>query len=217
VDVIYILLSLIFDITLLGGGLLFFIKLFHFRRNLVLKNNIQVQEAKVIMLRIVLKSRVRKKVATFKTQFTKPIHPGEQLDEALKMILNNNFEKSDDFQSYFDVCRRINGFISSEQEKTVEELLRSYGDKRFENFMGPDINNELAIIRVIKEMTEATSKHFTYIEYFNRLNPKIKFMNIDPLLFIALYDVKRIYRDSVEKLGDRPIEIEIESQIENAA
>ena len=203
-DVIFSLLSSIFDITLVGGAIFCIIKFFEFRRNLLTKNEIQTLQARVSMLRMALKSKVKKKANSFRSKFVKPINIGDPFDIAIGELTDNKFETGEDFQSYFDLSKRINSFINADVQLTTDIATNMNTSHRFEDFMGPDLKNELAIIRTIKEITDATMKYNVRAEAFNRLKPKAKVPIIDALIFDSLSAVNRIFRDDVDKNPDTP-------------
>ena len=88
-DVIFSLLSSIFDITLVGAAIFCVVKIIEYRRNLITKNEIQTLQAKVSMLRMALKSKVKKKANSFRSKFVKPVNTGDPIDNAIGELSDN--------------------------------------------------------------------------------------------------------------------------------
>jgi hypothetical protein len=185
----------------MGAAIVFVIRFIQFRKSKESKNEIQTLQAKVSMLRMALKSKVKKKANSFRAKFVKSVNVGDPIDTALGELMDNKFETGDDFQHYFDLSKRINSYINAEIQSSNEanSSAFSHANKKLEDFMGPDLKNELGIIRIIKEITEASTKHNSKAELFNKLNPKAKIHLLNPLQFSSLAEVSRIFRDEVEE------------------
>lgn len=207
-DVIFNLLSTIFNITLVGAVIFCILKFIEFRRNLLTKNEIQTLQARVSMLRMALKSKVKKKANSFRSKFVKPINSGDPFDIAISDLTENKFETGEDFQNYFDLSKRINSYINADFNLSSDSIKNLNPGVQVEDFMGPDLKNELAIIRTIKEITDASSKYNVKAETFNKLNPKVKIPYVDPLIFNSLTEVNRIFRDSADKIVNAPAQTE---------
>ncbi len=194
---------MLFNITLAGAVFLFAFKYVQFRKNSNSKNELDALQAKVSMLRMALKSKVKKKANSFRAKFVKPINSGDSIDLSISELCENKFEKGEDFQAYFDLSKRINSYVNAEMKSNIEVGTSNQDVKnKIEDFMGSDIKNELAIIRIIKEMTDTTTKYNAKADSFNKANPKSKTSLLDPLIFPALADVSRIFNDdSANRLG----------------
>lgn len=213
------ILSMLFDFTLFGGIVLFVIKFFHHRKNMRAKTQIQNLEAKASMIRMSLKGKVKKKVNTYKSHFVTPVNSGDSIDSHLDLLLENKFESSQDFQNYFDHSKKINSIIkiaiesANDKKKNksstsissppVEENKQqpiSENHIKYEDFMGSDFKNEMAIIRLIKEMADTCLLLNERIIFYNKLNPKSKYKPVEELVFSAMSDVNRIFRENIESL-----------------
>jgi hypothetical protein len=182
------LLSFLFDFTLVGGALFFIIRLLQFQRNLHSKNELQKIQARISILRINLKGKVKKRANSFRNYFVKSIVPGENYDRDLNEILEIKFETSADFQKYFDLIQGLHSFVSS------LTLLEHPADK----YIAGDEQTELMILRIVKEMQHASALYNNKIENFNKLNPKTKWGEIDPMQFSAMTEIDRILQTQAE-------------------
>lgn len=203
-DVILSLLSSIFNITLIGAALFCTIKFIEYRRTLHTKNEIQSLQARVSILRMALKSKVKKKANSFRSKFVRPINQGDPFDNAICELTENKFETGEDFQMYFDLSTKINSFINAEVKLTTDAATNKKTSSQFEDFMGPDLKNELAIIRTIKEITEIIAKFNVKADVYNKLKVKSKVTLLDPLIFSSLTEVNRIFTDDSENSFVRP-------------
>lgn len=219
------LLSMLFDFTLFGSVILFVIKFFHHQKNMGAKKQIDNLQAKIAILRMSLKAKVKKKVNLFKNRYVDPTNSGDTVDSTLNLMLENKFETSEDFQNYFDHSKKVNETIkvdieAQKQNKEISlknipthkqanepnpsrEVPPAGMTQKFEDFMGTDFKNELSIIRLIKDMVETTLQLNERIIFYNRLNKKSKYKPTEELIFSSLSDVNRVFRENYpESEGD---------------
>lgn len=186
------------------------------------KKQIDHLQAKMSMLRISLKAKVKKKVNLFKTRYVDPANTGDTIDQTLNLVLENKFETSEDFQNYFDHSKKVNDIIKvdieaqqaeAEPPKTILPYKPSTEPRpvsppqpesvqKFEDFMGSDFKNELAIVRLIKEMVETSKQLNERIIFYNRLNKKSKYKVSEELIFSSLSDVNRVFRENTPQGDD---------------
>lgn len=140
-------------------------------------------QARISILRINLKAKVKKRSNDFRRYFTGSINPGESLDRDLNIAIEIKFEISSDFQQYFDLINNLHTSITAAHkhpEHTVEKYLEN------------DTHKEQVILRFIKEMKDTSSKYNEKVEVYNKANPKNKLSPIDPLQFEAMKDIEEI-------------------------
>ena len=191
---IYSLLSTLFDFTLAGGALFFIVKMLQFHQRRAAKNDLQKLQARVSMLRISLKSKVKKRANSFRVFFTKNIVPGDAIDLEFDRMVENKFESSADFQNYFDLVKQVHAQLLQIHSKT-EILVR--------NFIPSDQQNELAIVKIVIEMKDISLKFNIKADSFNRMHPKSRIGHLDPMSFSASDDFEQILKD--EAINDEAI------------
>ena len=85
-------------------------------------------------------------------------------------------------------------------ENAEHEVVNSASTQLFQEFCGPDYKNEIALVRVIKEITDSNNKlSKKIIEYNSHNQHKKKFHAIPPthpIDFEALTDINSIFKDS---------------------
>jgi hypothetical protein len=164
---------------LIGAALAFVIKLLPFRANLVAKNELQKLQARISILRMNLKAKVKKRANAFRQYFAVSINPEEALDKDLSGILEVKFEAGPDFQQYFDYIKNIHSLITA---------LHKDPDTPLQKYLEEDAKRELIIIRFVKEMNETSKKYNEKVEHYNKINPKQKL----PIQFNSLADIEHI-------------------------
>ena len=98
----------------------------------------------------------------------------------------NKFESNDDFQNYFDLVKTVHAQLL--QMHTEAEI--SLG-----NFVPSDQQNELVIVKLVKEIKDVSSKFNTKADTFNRLHPKSKIGYLDPMSFAASEDFAQLLKN----------------------
>lgn len=182
-DSIYKLFSFLFDFTLIGAALFFAIKLLQFYSTLSAKNELQKLQARISILRMNLKAKVKRRAKAFRAYFSVAINPGEILDKDLSSILEVKFESGNDFQQYFDYVKNIHTLISAIHKDPEHPV---------QKFLEEDAKRELVIIRFVKEMKETSAKYNEKVEIYNKINPKHKLPSTDPLQFESMADIEQI-------------------------
>ncbi len=185
VDSIFGLITILINFSLFGGALLFILKVLKTRKKKDLKEEIDNLQAKISLLRISLKSKVKKKSFTFRALFTKPLSEGEPLDLALNQLISNKLETGNELQNYFDLSRIINSHIVAS--------VPLYHPA--EDFMTSDFQNEISIVVLIKEICSLSARLNKRIENFNLVNHQAKINAVDSLIFPAMSDVQRVFND----------------------
>ena len=157
-DSIYTLLTYIFNITLIGSFFLLCFKCLEFKKNSEAKNYTQSLHAKLSMLRINLKAKVKRKSQKYRSLFPVAISKGDPVDLALVDMIENKLETNEEIQHYFDVARRINGLLTTERNKSKEKEKVPEKEKIItqhkpdadplpttgsEDFMGTDFKSEI--------------------------------------------------------------------------
>jgi hypothetical protein len=192
----------------MGGAMVFVFNFLSERRKLAGLNQINSAQARLAMLRINFKSKVKKKSSQFRASFRKQLPKGEVADLAIDELQTLKFETGADFQRYFDLCKKINIFIKADLAASDNsgnsgnpgELLENADGN--EDFMSSDFNNELALIRIIKEMTEVTADLNKKIEAYNHLKRVKRVEKVDSLYFISLIDVNRVFDSDSSSSSD---------------
>lgn len=177
------LFSFFFDFTLISGGLFFVVKLLQFKHNLSVKNDLQHVQSRISLLRINIKSKVKKRANAFRTYYAKLITQRHELDNNLTASVDITFETSRDFQQYFDLIKKIHSLVAT---------LNKDPQTPIEKYLELDQKNEIAILRMTKKMKEVSHIYNEKVEAFNRLNLKNKLKLAEPLEFKALEEIEAI-------------------------
>lgn len=188
-DALIELLNGLFKFAIAGGFLVLAIQLVRSKRFSSVKTEVLNMQAKLSKARMSLKAKVKKKYNFFHSSI-KALE-GDEIDTLLKRLIENNFENSQDFQSYFDISRKI---VASIQNYKKEAGRPDTPLDIENNFMCSDFKTEMDIIRIIKEMTSLSSKINARIEENNRKNPNNLIQRVDDLIFESLTDVNRVFK-----------------------
>ncbi len=185
-DSIFELLTLLINISVVGGFIMLTLKILKFRKKSGLKNEIDNLQAQISLLRISLKSKVKRKSFALRAQFPKSLSPADPANLTLNELIENKLETGADFQSYFDGSRKINSLIALSVENYAPA----------EDFMSNDFNNEISIIKLIKDICSLSSRLNKKIELFNIANPNAVIQPVDNLIFQSMVEVNRIFNDN---------------------
>lgn len=189
-DSIIDLFNLVLKIAFVGGILLIASNIVKYKKSSNIKNEVQNLQARLSKLRLSLKSKVKKKSNIFRSSFTKTaIAEGDMVDVALKELVENPFETSEQFQNYFELSRKIVNFIQVETktEPGKNEVLEN-------NFMCSDFKTEMDIVRIIKEMNLISTRINNRVEDNNRTYPSQLLKPVDAMNFVSMSDVNRIFK-----------------------
>ena len=195
-DSIIDLFNLVLKIAFFGAVLLVASNIVKYKKSSNIKTEIQNLQARLSKLRLSLKAKVKKKSHVFRSSFTKTaITEGDMIDVALRELLENPFDTSEQFQKYFEQSRKIVNFI---QVETGEEPSQTSDLEN--NFMCSDFKTEMDIVRIIKEMNTISTKINSRVEDNNLTYPSQLLKKVDGMIFTSLSDVNRIFKtdDSAE-------------------
>lgn len=185
------LFNVVLKLAFFGGFVLLAFHLMKSKKTNTAKAEILDLQARISKLRLSLKGKIKKKSNLFRSTLGKtPIAEGDPISNALKQLIENPFETSQDFQNYFDQSRLIVNFIRATSKSEVDRNLNLEND-----FMCSDFKTELDIIRMIKEMTLISARINNRIENYNLTNPNQALQKVDGLIFDSLADVNRIYKN----------------------
>ena len=203
VDAIYILLGYIFNLTLLGAAAHFCFKFLQLRKKSGQKNQILNLNAKLSMIRMSLKAKIKTKSYRYRALFKTTVTSGDPVDIDLNDLINLNLDTGEDFQRYFDLSKRINSLLiaerASESPESKKENQKDDSHIGKEDFMGTDFKNEISILRHIKEMVEISSHLNKRIEAYNQANVKNPIPQVNILTFHSLIEVNRVFRNETDE------------------
>lgn len=199
VESIIELFNTILKIAFFGGMVILVTKFMKFKKASSVKSDVLNLQAKLSQLRLALRGKIKKKSNIFRSSFKTGITEGDMIDNALKQLVDNPFESSEDFQAYFDLSRRIVNFIQVENNGDASSKMNVEND-----FMCSDFKTEMDIVRVIKEMTDISSKINSRIEDNNRMNPGNPIAKVDSLVFTSLVEINRIFKEDTHTASFKP-------------
>ena len=205
-DSILTLLSYAFNITLVGSFLIFCFKCFEYKKKSESKNYIQSLNAKISIVRISLRAKIKKKSHKYRALFKTQVTAGDPVDLALTELIELKLESGEDFQRYFDLSKRLNSLLLSEsarlgeltQDEKIDSIKKSDTFVAHDDFMGTDFKNELSIIRLIKDMVEISAMLNKRIEIYNEANLKTPMNKVSTLLFPSFVEVNRVFAGKKE-------------------
>lgn len=199
VDSIIDLFNLVLKIAFFGGVLLIASSLVKYKKSSNIKAEVQNLQARLSKLRLSLKAKVKKKSQIFRGSFTKtPIAEGDMIDNALKELIDNPFDTSEQFQKYFEVSRKVVNFIQIETKTEPTE-----NDALENNFMCSDFKTEMDIVRIIKEMSNISARINRRVDENNTAYPSQLLKKVDAMEFESLADINRIFKiDQTPDLAD---------------
>lgn len=194
-DPIFDLFNLILKIAFIGGAIIFTVNIVRSRKFKNVKHEIEVLQARLSQYRLALKSKVKKKSQTFRVTFKSPVAEGDVIDQTIKSLCENPFEKSDDFQAYFEVSRKIVQLLQIDGGTAP-------GQEEVENsFMCSDFKVEMDIVRLIKQMSDLTVRINNSIDDYNSRTRKATqhLPKIEAMSFPALAEINKIFSDKKEE------------------
>lgn len=158
------------------------------RRFLNAKNDIQNLQARLSQMRLALKGKVKKKSNIFRAGIKAPIIEGDIYDSTIKSLNDIKFETSEDFQLYFETCKQLVKMVqvTNEGENIPSHMLEN-------NYMSNDFKTEMDILRLIKDMSDLSSKINHRVEDHNRKHAQ-KLNRVDSLVFPSITEVNRVFK-----------------------
>jgi hypothetical protein len=190
VESIIELFSYILLITVFCGILVLSTKFVKFRKTDNVKSAILNLKAQLSQLRLALKGKIKKKARILRASLKTPVAEGDPIDMTLKQLADSPFETSEDFQTYFDLSRTIVNLIVVENNGSEDSKINIEND-----FMCSDLKTEMDIIRIIKAMTDLSSKINVRIEECNRITPNQPMAKVDSLIFASMVEINRIFKN----------------------
>jgi hypothetical protein len=173
------------------------------------KENIKRLDAKMASLRMLLKSKVKKKAQHYRAAMPHIVRKGDPIDQAATSMTELNFETGEEFQKYFDLSKQLNGFMKIGIEKArssgdargasegtgKSRIASSYAIDPNSDFMTTDVKNEFTIIKIMNEIIELNKtlrgKLTTYNASVKRKKDKLPVPQL--IAFPDLAELKRIF------------------------
>ncbi|AGH94614.1 hypothetical protein [Pseudobdellovibrio exovorus] len=188
--------SAILKLSFIGGAVFFVVSTLRAHKHNNAKQEILNLQALLSQYRLSLKSKVKKKANILRATFRVPPPQGDLVDVALHDMCNNPFERGADFQSYFDLSRRVIQYLQMDNGTEPEDMPDVQND-----FMCSDFKTELDIARLIKDMYDLSEKINSKISEHNNGVRKAsqKIPRVQALVFPSLIDVNRIFSSNSEE------------------
>ena len=192
----------ILNFSVLAVFSLFCFKFIQSKKNSGQKNQIQNLNAKLSMLRMTLKSKLKSKSYKYRSLFRTGITAGDPIDEALNELIALPLVSGDDLQRYFDISKKINSMLVTQAAADAKkEPPVGFEQIGKEDFMGTDFKSEIAILRLIKEMVDVSKLIHTRIENYNMTNLKQPIAPVKIITFPALAEVNRVFMNKPDEPG----------------
>ena len=188
VDSIFELFGLLIRVVLICGCIFIALTYLRSKKFNDAKSEFQNLQARLSQLRLALKAKVKRKSNIFRATIKTQIIEGDIYDSTLKALIENKFETSEDFQNYFDTSRQLVKMIqiSNDGENVAAHVAEN-------NYMSNDFKTEMDIVRLIKDMSDLSSKINSRVEEHNRTS-KQKLQKVDPLVFASITEVNRVFK-----------------------
>lgn len=182
------------QITFLGLFVFVVLQVFRNLKKKNLKEDIATTEARIANLRLNLKTRVKKKSQQFRVNYPKNLAPGDPVDTAIAMLSSIDFEKNDDFESYIELSKKINGFIklANAPKEAEDDSTPKFEDNSYNDFIGTDIKNELNIVRIINDLVSISKTLQRQVTKFNHLERKNKVPYKEVISFPSYFELQRV-------------------------
>ena len=191
-DVIFELFTVVLKL-ILGCGVVFigltFLKSKKFSNA---KNDIQNLQARLSQLRLALKGKIKRKSNVFRAGIKANIVEGDIYDSTLKSLTEVKLETSEDFQTYFDISKQL---VKMVQLSGDGASMPSHMTDN--NYMSSDFKTEMDIIRLIKDMSDLSSKINIRVEEHNRTSSQ-KLQRVDSLVFPSITEVNKVFKGEDE-------------------
>lgn len=195
-DTVIDLFNLVLKIAFFGGFLILVSGLMKYKKTSNIKLEILNLQARLSKLRLSLKGKIKKKSMIFRSSFNKTaISEGDMIDNALKQLVENPFETSENFQSYFELSRKIVNFIQVENKSEPDQNTNLEN-----NFMCSDFKTEMDIVRIIKEMGTICARINRRVEDNNVAYPSQPLKKVDGMVFESLADINRIFKSDEQSV-----------------
>ena len=191
-DVIFELFTVVLKL-ILGCGVVFigltFLKSKKFSNA---KNDIQNLQARLSQLRLALKGKIKRKSNVFRAGIKANIVEGDIYDSTLKSLTEVKLETSEDFQTYFDISKQLAKMVqlSGDGASMPSHMTDN-------NYMSSDFKTEMDIIRLIKDMSDLSSKINIRVEEHNRTSSQ-KLQRVDSLVFPSITEVNKVFKGEDE-------------------
>lgn len=190
-DAIFDLMINILKFAVAGGFIVLGLKILKIKKSGTVKAEVLYLQSKLSKARLALKGKIKKKSNVFRAFSKTGISEGDPLDTALKQLVENNFETSQNFQDYFDVSRKIVSLVHVDKNGTHDSSIVADIEN---DFMCSDFKTEMDIMKIIKEMTDLSTKINATITANNQSNPENPIEKVDSLTFKSLADVNRVFK-----------------------
>lgn len=171
------------------------LKLMKIKKSGNIKAEVLYLQSKLSKARMALKGKIKKKCNVFRAFAKTGITEGDPLDTALKQLTENKFETSLEFQDYFDVSRKVVSLVHVDKNGKHDSSIVADIEN---DFMCSDFKTEMDIMRIIKEMTNLSSRINARIGDNNQSNPENSIEKVDSLIFKSLVDVNRVFKDDTD-------------------
>lgn len=197
---IFTLLNLIAQIGLAGLGVMLIYAFFKEQKIKESRNEVQMLQARISMLRISLRAKVKKKSNGFRNLFNGSVVPDDPVDKLLTTMANLPFEKSNDFETYFALNHEINSHLKHQEILDPNQQLAIAQNNKLKISRVDELNtsSDPAIYKIIREISATSQRLRVSIENYNVLDKKNPFPEDAVFKFMTLKDIKKTLKESRE-------------------
>lgn len=192
---IFVLLTLIFKITIVGFLTFVVLQALKSVKRRALLTEIRNIEAKMASYRINLKNRVERKSKKFRATYPGNVMQGAPFDNALNQLTSITFELNSEFQIYMELCKRINALIEVARiDKHSDTAKAKLAEIEKSDFMCTDFKNEINIVRIINDMVNVSKTLSKQVERYNSLSGRVKKNVPESIDFPSLLELQNVFK-----------------------
>lgn len=170
--------SLLISISVLSVACYFVIDMTKRKKLDAVNQQLQSADARLSQLRMALKTKVKRKSTVFRSMYNKSITIGSMFDVSVKSLLQIKFDVGEDFELYFNVSKEIVNILKAEKVDCWFEEFSIDSD-----YMTNDLQLELEILRIMKEMMNATDRINSIVDEHENEFKSHKFTRVEKLTF----------------------------------
>lgn len=194
------LLNLIAQIGLAGVGVILVYAFFKEQKIKDARNEVQMLQARIAMLRISLKAKVKKKSNGFRNLFNGSVVPDDPVDKLLTTMANLAFERSADFEAYFSLNHDIITHLKNHESTNPHIAAALLQNNKLKINCVDELNSssDPIIYRIIREISATSQRLRVSITHYNNLDKKNPFAEDAVFKFMSLSDIKKTLKESRE-------------------
>lgn len=198
---IFTLFNLVAQIGIAGIAVLLIYAFFKEQKIKEARNEVQMLQARISMLRISLKAKVKKKANGFRNLFYRTVVPDDPVDKLLTTMANLAFERGSDFEAYFALNHEINTQLRHQENIESQQIqnqvrIAQTTKLKINRIDELNTNSDPTIYRIIREISATSKRLKIAIEHHNSLDKKNPYSEEAAHKIMSLNDIKKTLKES---------------------